>query len=213
MGLDEKRGLIIQLIREKGPLGVNTIASEIGVPVSTLQKYLNKQQTYFKINSDRKWDLPGNVASEVKNSTLILNTEIVENTIQLLQSQMEELQLNLANALIPVGTLKRSIQNLNVPPPVAALTNQIDIHPRLIELDEKTKKSNQLFKQYLPKVPEEYQELLKNLDLYAITIEMGTKFMNEQFNAEISSLFLEKEDKLSDELLEVIKIYQKGTNR
>jgi hypothetical protein len=202
--MDKYYELILPLIKEKGELGVNEIARHIGTPVSTVQKYLERQ-TYFKKTQSRKWDIPENVNADIKSNTLSLMVESVENTLRVLEAQLGDIQQTVGTVSIPLNTLKRGIDTISQP--VAG--KSIDIHPRLIEVDKKAKEALSLFAKYIPRVAEEYQQLLKGLDYHRFAVEMGTLYINNTFNLAISSLFLDKDDKLPDDIIDVLKNYQK----
>lgn len=201
---DKYRDLIIPLLQENGPLGVNALSKALNAPLSSLQQYLHRQ-SYFKINEDRKWDLPENVESVVKNTSLQLMTSVVDTNIKLLKSQLEETLLTLSNVTTPLDTLKRGIGNITTP-----VANKVNIHPVLVKLDTNIKNTYIVFAKYISKVPEEYKELLKNVDLYKLSTEMGTRVVNGEFNADITSLFLERSTELSEDTIELLKEYQKG---
>jgi hypothetical protein len=203
--MDKYYELILPLIKEKGELGVNEIARGIGVPVSTVQKYLERQM-YFKKTQSRKWDIPENVNADIKSNTLTLMVESVENTLRVLEAQLGDIQQTVGTVSIPLNTLRRGIETLSQP--VAG--KSVDIHPRLIDLDKKAKEALSVIGKFVPKVPEEYRDLLKHLDLHSLMIEMGTIYTNDILNVAISSLFLEKEDTLPNDIIDVLKNYQKG---
>lgn len=195
---------ILAYITENGETGVNVLAKHLEVPLSTMQRYLEKQ-TYFRKTVNRKWDLPTNVESDIKSNTMTLMVDSVENALKLVNAQMAEVQLSIQNALMPVSTLRRAVDTLNAP--VAG--NSANIYPELAELDKKLKTLNEVFKKYVSKVPEEYQELIKGADLPRLVVELGTKFFNSDFNAELTSLFLEQSTELSEDVIELLKEYQR----
>ncbi len=204
MSNDKYYDQVLAYVTENGETGVNVLAKALDIPLSTMQRYLERQ-TYFRKTINRKWDLPNNVDADIKSNTMTLMVEAVENALKLVSSQLAEIQSSTQNALMPVNTLKRAV--INTMPSVADKSSEVD--PQLLKLDKNTKDTYVVFKKYVDKVPEEYQELIKGLDLYKLTIEMGTKFINSDFNAELSSLFLEKSDILSEDTIELLKEYQK----
>lgn len=77
---------IFKLISEREEaLGVNEIAKGTELPLSTIQKYLSTQQSYFRKNEDRKWDLPEKVMSDITDSSLLLAVNVLENSILLMK--------------------------------------------------------------------------------------------------------------------------------
>jgi hypothetical protein len=197
---------ILAYLTEHGETGVNVLAKEFDVPLSTMQKYLT-DQTYFKKTEKRKWDLPENVNADIKSDTMSLMVSSVENALLVIKSQLSDLQQSIDTSLIPVSTLKRGIDNLIAP--VAGKSD--NIHPKIVELDKNVKLMQAVFKKYVGVCPQEYQELIKNIDLYGLIMEMGTKFLNSGFNEDITSLFLEQTTELSSESIELLKEYQKGS--
>jgi len=201
---DKYYDALLPYINEHGETGVNVLAKQLDVPLSTLQRYLERQ-TYFRKTINRKWDIPNNVDADIKSNTMTLMVNSVENALMLLDSQLSEIQSNVQNALMPVGTLKRAVIGLSAP--VADKSDEM--HPFIVEMDKGIKESYMVFKKYMSKIPEEYQELIKNVDLYRLSVDMGTKFMESDFNVDISSLLLEKTTELSEDTVEILKEYQK----
>lgn len=195
---------ILGYITEHGETGVNVLAKEFNVPLSSMQRYLERQ-TYFRKTVNRKWDLPNNVDTDIKTNTMTLMVSSVETALLLLSSQLSEIQSSVQNALMPVSTLKRAVNTVLTP--VADKTSNID--NEVLLFDKSIKDTYAVFKQHVKVCPEEYQEIISNVDLYKLTIEMGTKFIAGDFNAEISSLFLEKSSILSDDIIDILKEYQK----
>ena len=204
MSNDKYYDALLPYINEHGETGVNVLAKQLDVPLSTLQRYLERQ-TYFRKTINRKWDIPNNVDADIKSNTMTLMVNSVENALMLLDSQLSEIQSNVQNALMPVGTLKRAVIGLSAP--VADKSDEM--HPFIVEMDKGIKESYMVFKKYMSKIPEEYQELIKNVDLYRLSVDMGTKFMESDFNVDISSLLLEKTTELSEDTVEILKEYQK----
>lgn len=201
---DKYHDLIVAVLTEKGELGVNEIARDINTPVSTVQKYLERQ-TYFKKTERRKWDLPQNVTSDIKVDTVTLMIESVENAVKLQKAQLTEMLDSIQNTMIPLNALKRGINGLIAP----VAEKELDFNETLIKLDKALKTTYLVFKQYVGKCPEEYRELLLNVDLYRLVVELGNKYLNGEFNTEITSLFLQQTDTLSEDVLKVLKEYQK----
>jgi hypothetical protein len=208
--IDKYKDDILALITKNGPMGVNALQRELNVPLSTLQKYMHRQR-YFRINEDKKWDTPENVTSDIQSNTLDLMVNSVENTIMLLSAQLEEIQQTTKNALIPISTLKRGVKNLS--PTVAnrpQSANNGEVDPFLLELDKVLKDGYVLYKKYVKVCPEEYQNLISNVDLVRLTVELGSTFVTNEISPELSALFLEKSTTLSEDTIEYLKMYQKG---
>lgn len=197
---------ILTLLKAKGALGVNAIATETGIPLSTVQKYLDKQQTYFKKTAERKWDLPHNVQADIKTNTLELTVGVIENSILMLQSQLDEVKESLQSTLAPIGTLKRGIAN--VATPVASV--QPDIDKRLIQLDIDVNDNLELIQKSKNSFESEYKSLILNMDFLGIILNYGLAYVKGPFFTEVSEVMLEKSDFLSEEVIEILKEYQRN---
>jgi len=201
---DKYYDLVLAYITEHGESGVNTLANAFDIPLSTMQKYLERQ-SYFKKTERRKWDLPENVNADIKSDTMVLMVDSVENALLLIKSQVTDLQLSLDSSLIPISTLKRGINNITAP----AATKSIDIHPSILQLNENAKITQTVFKKYVGVCPQKYQDLIKNLDLYKLIIEKGTDYLNAGFNADLTALFLEQTTDLAYDTVQLLNQYQK----
>jgi len=203
---DNREELIRTLIVNNGPMGVNALSRETGINLSTLQKWLERQERLkvFVKTEDRKWDIPENIVVkntrvEVSNFDRVVETQLsgIDATYGLLMSNVKSL-LNILHTQKPIA------------PSVADSTP--NIHQSLVEMDKNANKLLEVFKKFIPKAPEQYQEMLKNLDIHRLMCEMGTNYIRDVFSPEISSLFLEQTTEISDEVLQTIKDYQKGIN-
>jgi len=197
--------MILAVITEQGELGVNEIARRIDVPLSTVQKYLERQ-TYFMKTERRKWDLPANVNADIKSDTMSLMVNSVENSLLILKSQLSEIQESVNNSLIPLSTLKRGISTVKTP--VAG--KSVNVHPKLVKLEEDANEIEEVFKKFKDKLPDEYKDMILNVDMVWLSISKGTEYVKGEFSNQISSLLLEKGDNLSDDVINSLKLYQKG---
>lgn len=209
MSNDKIYDLLLAYITENGETGVNVLARHCDIPLSTMQRYLERQ-TYFRKTISRKWDIPSKVETDIKSNSMTLMVDSVENALLLLNSQMDEIQQSIQNSLLPLNSLKRAVINLNTPVANASREISANIHPRLLEMDKKSKENDVVFKKYKDKIPEEYKDLIMNTDLLLMSIELGTKFVKGTVIPEISALLLEETDKLSDDVMDVLSEYQKG---
>lgn len=208
---DKYHDQILTLISEKGPTGVNQLAKALEIPVSTMQRYLHKQ-TFFRMNEDKKWDLPEKVIGDVKSTSLTLVTDVIETSIMLLKSQIAELEHSVDNVLSPLNTLKRGIKGFApAAGAVAGSSSKSDItNKHILDLDNDAQNLIKATKKYVQVCPQEYQELLINTDWYHLVTDLGYKYVKEYISPELGDLFLEQRDNLSEDTLEVIKEYQKG---
>ena len=182
-------------------MGVNQLSKELNIPLSTMQKYLDKDQTYFKKNNARKWVLPEMSANEDMSVVSSNYSNVIDSQLLSMQALIETLMSQFR------ATLSLIDANKGVSTSVAGIAP--NIHPDILKLDKNAKDMQTVFSKYVVKCPEEYRELIKNLDLYRLMIEKGSIYMNGSFNVEITSLFLEKTVDLSNEVIEVLKNYQK----
>lgn len=201
MSKEELQSKIYDLIERNGPMGVNKLAEALMIPTSTMQKYLDKDQSYFKKNHARKWVLPETAAMSEMSAVASNYSNIIDSQLKGIDALLDTLMSQFRATITLIESQKTTIH------PVAGFNSDID--PYLIETDKKLKDLYKVFKQYVGKCPEEYQSLIKNVDLAHLVIDNGTNYLNGTFNTELTSLFLEQTDKLSDEVLETLKNYQK----
>jgi hypothetical protein len=197
---------ILRIITERGPTGVNVLAKELNVPLSSMQRYLEKQ-SYFKKTEDRKWDLPNNVEADIKTNTVALMVGSVENALMLLDSQLAEIQLNVQNALMPVNTLKRAVNTIVAP----VADKPTNLHPSVQKLLKFETLMRKALKDNKDNIPEEYIDVLNNVDYVEMAAEMGLDYvLGPQFQ-DITELITRTGDKLSEDTLEILEKYQKRT--
>lgn len=201
MSNDRFHADIRRLLEQNGAMGVNQLSKALNVPLSTMQKYLDKDQDYFKKNHSRKWVLPEKSASEDMSLVSANYANVISSQLVSMQALIDTLMSQFR------ATLSLMDANKGTSPAVAGISP--DINPQILQLDKKAKDMQTVFKRYVVKSPEEYQELLKGLDLYRLMIEKGTIWMNSEFSTEITSLFLEQTVDLSDDIVEILKNYQK----
>lgn len=194
---------IFALISEKGALGVNELAKATDFPLSTIQRYLTVQQTYFKKTQGRKWDLPERVNSDITDDSLNLAVNITEDSIKLIRAQLTDALNAVENALIPLSTVKRGIKHK--PTPVAPKVNSEKLQDILEAADKiptiiKSKKENL--------TPEMYDTLMstKWLDIY---LDLGNKYVVDVITTELYDLLLGVKKEMDDEIFSVIKEYQR----
>ncbi|MFY3741621.1 MAG: virulence-associated protein VapD [Candidatus Nitrosomirales archaeon] len=201
MSNDKYHADIRRLLEQHGAMGVNQISKELNVPLSTMQKYLDKDQNYFKKNHARKWVLPEISASEEMSVVSSNYSDVINSQIMGMQALIETLMSQFR------ATLSLIEANKGTSASVAGIMP--DIHPEILKLNKAAKDMHTVFSKYISKCPDEYQELLKNVDLYRLIKERGTIYMNSEFSTEITSLFLERTVDLSNEVVAVLKEYQK----
>jgi DNA-binding Lrp family transcriptional regulator len=206
MSLDKYKDDILRLINQNGAMGVNALSRELNIPLSTLQKYLHRQN-YFKLNEYKKWDLPENVIGEVKSNSLVLMANVAENSILLLKSQLEEMLLSVNNALVPIETIRRGINSFS--PSVADnKSGQSDIDPRLVNIHSMKGKLSDIFKKQRANIPEEYQTLLFNFDYVGLVLKEGDDYVKNFLESDIYELLVGKVQELTEDTIEILKVNQ-----
>jgi len=204
---DKYQDRILTLISEKGPLGVNQLSRELEIPLSTMQQYLNRQ-SYFRKNENKKWDLPENVMGDIKGSSLALAADVLESSIMLLKTQLEEMGQYVDNVLNPLNTIKRGVKGINLAAGgVADKPSQMhrDI-ARVLDFSEKLQKA---IKQNLSKIPDDYQDLYLNLDITAMIVHLGSDYINSEQTTDLTGVLLGETDELSENTIKVLERFQK----
>lgn len=206
---DRYKSDIITLITQRGPLGVSALSKELNVAASTLQKYLHKQ-SYFKINEDKKWDLPENVVSDIKSNTLVLMTDLVETNVKLLKSQLEEMLQTVENAINPIETLKRGVNTYQAP--VASKSDKPvqKIDSRISEIIEMEATLQSIFKKQSSNIPEEYRDLFFNFDYIGLVLKEGQSYTKEFLEEGTYALLAGKDTTLEEDVLQILKDNQKS---
>lgn len=204
----QRKADIITLIQIHGPMGVNALQRELGVPLSSLQKYLHNQN-YFRKNEDKKWDLPENVAGELKGNSLTLMAEMVETTYKLLRSQVNEMSHALENAINPITSLKNNI-NAVVVPVAADKVGQSILDPRLRRINETKDTLSNIFHKQKDNIPKEYRNLFFNFDYVGLVIKEGETYTNKFLEEGTYELLAGKDTELSEETIIILKENQLG---
>lgn len=181
-------------------MGVNALAKATNIPLSSMQHYLHKQ-SYFKMNSQRKWDLPDRVLTNNINEAFGEVDTVIQQQVAGISS-LATMLITQVNATVALLSAQKPIMA-----PVANKTEEI--HPKLRELNKRLKSTEDVFKKFVKVCPEEYQDLIKNLDLYELSIVEGSKSLESSFSNELTLLFTEQATELSDETLVLLTKYQK----
>lgn len=197
---------IESLLKANGSMGVNAIARELDVPVSTIQKWLERQR-YFVKNEKRQWELPG-----TKSTVRQLNGEIRE----VINSQLvtiERLHRTLADQLEATVDF---IKDYEIKQPQGTKLDEVDrpvadIDPRLIQLQEDAKKLKEIFnkKDIKSNIPEEYKALLNGYDHVGLVLKEGKDFTTKFLEDEIFSLLSGRISSLSEGTVGILKENQK----
>jgi hypothetical protein len=194
--------LIHALLEQHGALGVNYLAKELNVPISTLQKYLDKDQNYFKKNQSRKWVLPGTAVST--DMSVVSNN--FSNVIDSQLMSMEALITTLMSQFRATVTLIESNKGSHAP----VANKSVNIRQRLIDLDEEANKVEAVIKKQKSNIPEEYINLLLNFDYVSFVLTVGHKYAVETLSTDIYGILSGKDTELNEETVDHIKDHQKS---
>lgn len=190
-------------ITTHGESGVNAISKGIDVPLSTVQKYLERQ-SYFKKTEQRKWDLPEKVNSDIQVNTLPLMVSSVENALLLVKAQLTDMQHLIDNSVLTTHTLKRGVDRRFTP--VAALPDKsVDMDKRLLKLQDGSIKLKEVFKKQKSNIPEEYLDMIMNYDHVGLIIKEGIEYANNILEDEVYSMLMGNARELSEETVQILK--------
>jgi phosphatidylserine decarboxylase len=201
---------IEELIRTNGEMGVNAIAVGISKPVSSVQKYLERQN-YFLKTPNRKWELPERVMERVlsefegKSQDLAIREGLI--TIESTLVAMDAVKAKLSNVaqLLEKFNAMTKVQT----PPVADKTKvNSKFEKRIIELD----RMHKALKAHIDRVPDSYKELLSNLEYMEMAWRIGAIAMDE-INEELTSLITGEKTELQESTIALFKQYQLGRKK
>lgn len=207
--MDKYYEKVKELLLAKGEMGVNAIAIELRVPVSTMQKYLERQD-YFKKTDRRKWDLPeratNNAVKQQSSNHLDTVALTIANQSQMVRAQLEAalMSLSIIETQSSIVTNAATMARLSV----AGNSKQIDY--RLSKFAENVSTMKTAIKQNANKVSDKYKELLTRLDLLELSLRMGSIFVNETLVPELSALLLNEIEELKEETVSLLEKYQIG---
>lgn len=197
-----EREKIAAIIGEKGPMGVNALAMELGVAPSSLQRYLTTQD-YFRRTANRQWDLPDNVTIDTKANTLVLMADSALAGTRLLQANITEFGEQLEIIIKSLDILKKNIftYQKNINPPVA--------DSRFADFESANEKLRDAIKRNRDNIPEEYYDLIYNYDHVGYIIEVGKKSAVDFLESQLAPLILGDHTELSDETVTILKENQR----
>jgi hypothetical protein len=184
------------LIQQNGAMGVNAISKAIDKPLSTVQKYMHRQ-SYFKMNDQRKWDLPESVTTKEIQST-------INNFDQVIESQLSGIT-SLSDMLIT--QIKSTITILSAQKPIIAAVadKSPNIDKRLIDFQSNTNKLKEIIKKQKANVPDEYYDLLINYDHIGLVMKEGSKYALDFLEGDIYSMLAGDARELSEETVEILR--------
>ncbi len=200
------RNSIAAILVEKGAMGVTALATELDVPVSSLQRYLTGQK-YFKQNESRKWDTPEKFQTNTELNTLSKMVNNAKAGIELTIAQQEDLLLRLSNTLDAINILTKGIENFEEPkiksssPPVA--------DQRFATMLKDTETLRQAIKQNKANIPADYYELILNYDHISLILEKGKTAARDFLDTELAPIILDDASELTEETIATLKEHQR----
>lgn len=201
MAEDRFHAEIKALLEKNGAMGVNAIQKELDVPLSTLQKYLDKQQNYFKKNALRKWVLPEKLVNEHMSVITDNHTDIIENQISSMKMLARTLISQFDSTMILMAT------NNAKSPSVAGISDKVD--PSIEKLTSFVTALQKAIKEYKDNIPDIYKDLILNLDVAKLCAYKGLGYMNDEKSADITGILLGERDTMSEAIITTLKEYQK----
>lgn len=205
MTSDRFHHVVKELLERNGAMGVNQLAKELGVPLSTMQKYLDKDQNYFKKNHSRRWVLPEVSAASDMSTASSNYANIIDSQIRSMDALIETLMSQFKATI----TLMEAHKPLNRS--VADMSPNIDT--RLVKIHNDSVKINDIIRKKKDNIPEEYEEMLFNLDYVALVIGVGESYAIKILSTDVYALLAGNGNELPEDTIETLKEYQKETNQ
>jgi hypothetical protein len=155
------------------------------------------RQSYFKMNDQRKWDLPESVTTKEIQST-------INNFDQVIESQLSGIT-SLSDMLIT--QIKSTITILSAQKPIIAAVadKSPNIDKRLIDFQSNTNKLKEIIKKQKANVPDEYYDLLINYDHIGLVMKEGSKYALDFLEGDIYSMLAGDARELSEETVEILR--------
>lgn len=194
-----ERDTIAAVISEKGPLGVNALAMELGVAPSSLQRYLTTQD-YFRRTENRRWDLPENVAQNVKSNTLHLMLENAITGTKLLIATNSELLDQLEMNRKTLELVKQNLNQISNPPVADS---------RFADFESANEKLRDAIKRNKNNIPEEYYDLIYNYDHVGYIIKVGKGTAVNFLESQLAPLILGDHTELSEQTVQILEENQR----
>ena len=197
---------IAQILTVQGALGVNALAAELGVPSSSLQRYLSAQ-SYFKKNESKKWDLPENVESENTIQTVRLMIENAKTSIAVISSQIEGLGLRVQSQTETLELILKSLDSVSIPKPLPPVASPLDARFQVI-LDGESRFKGAIKAHKTNVRDPEFYKLLMGFDLVSYTLKYGTDSADLFFEQDLAPVIL-GENSPSEETYSTLREHQK----
>lgn len=201
MGVDKYHDEVKALLKQNGEMGVNALSKALDMPLSTMQVYMTKQSYFIKTES-RKWDLPERVAQiETKKTNDNFDT-IIENQLKSVNAMFEVLMSNVKTTVTLLNSQKPTS------PPVADKAIKVD--SRLTKVQEMSAQLAVIIKKQQTNIPDEYKELLFNLDYIGLILDIGEIYATKTLEEGLYGLLAGKDTTLDEEFIEILKTHQIG---
>ncbi len=202
---EERHSAVLALITEKGPLGVTAISKTLNIPLNTMQKWLHNQ-SYFRMNENRKWDLPENVHSANKTNNLTLLVNAVKTQLLLVKAEKENLDIAVQMAQDAVNNLERTASTLNTQP--VANQTSVTYPERLTKFPAMLDNLMKVIKARKGFMSEEVYNLLINLRWVDLILDNGTIYLDSVFEPALHEVLLAERETFDTDLLETVMEYQ-----
>jgi hypothetical protein len=200
------RNSIAAILVEKGAMGVTALATELDVPVSSLQRYLVGQK-YFKQTDGRKWDTPERFQANTELNTLSKMANNAKAGLELTIAQHEDMLLRLTNTLDSINILMKGIEGFEEPKAKSSSLPVAD--SRLADLDKGSKTLREAIKQNRKNIPAEYYELVLNYDSVDHLLTVGRDAARNFLDTELAPIILDGATELPEETIATLKEHQR----
>lgn len=201
--IDKYKDEVEKLIQTNGAMGVNALSKALDIPLSTIQKYMHRQ-SYFRMNVQRKWDMPTNVTTKEINEAINNFDNVIESQLSGITSLSEMLITQIKSTITILSAQKPVLT------PVAALPDKsVNIDPRLINVNEEVQKLKDVFKKQKSNIPDEYVDLLNNYDHVGLYLKEGKDYVTNMLQDELFELLTGQTQTLSEEAIQTLKDNQK----
>lgn len=192
---------VLSYITINGATGVNDLAKHVGVSTSTMQKRLHNQ-SYFKLNSRRKWDLPENVAASQQLETVSNLDAVIKSQMGGIRATTELLYSSIDNLVTLLST-----QSSQIVLPVATSAPKLD--KSIQSMLDMCEIMQRVVKEQKDRIPEKYQTILSKTDWIALCCAKGTEYLQDVFGPELAAVMTTNAE-LSDDALKILQNYKKS---
>lgn len=195
------------LLEKHGPMGVNALQRELKVPLSTIHKYLDKQQNYFIKTESRRWDLPERHVNPIRQLT---GTNSGDSVSTIIDSQLVGMQATyelLTQQISTILNLAVSLKPSNNSTPVAKEDNG-EVSKEWSDLYSQVSRLPGIFKSKKENLTPDQLELLLNVKWHSLVLNIGTKAF-APISDHLADLALGQETEIRDEIADLLVTYLK----